>query len=157
MVGTESSADPCQEPSISLIGTANSCLGFLCSLDKYSDVYIEVFPSELNPMTFVDMMVELTTFNNPCRRKNDLQDTHERTLKLLPRAVSPQMQQTKGKFGSRPAVNFFLPIVFRIKRLKNWCSSRNKRARIQLLRQIFFRLHRTEMRERAEKLPHSVK
>ena len=56
-------------------------------------------------------MSTLTSLSCPCRRKKDLHETHERTLKLLPRAVSPQTKQMKGRLGSRPAVSFFRPII----------------------------------------------
>jgi len=51
-------------------------------------------------------------FNSPYRRKKDLQEIHDKTLKLFPRAISPQIQHNNGKLGSRPAVNFFLPMLF---------------------------------------------
>ena len=56
-------------------------------------------------------MSTLTSLSCPCRRKKDLHETQERTLKLLPRAVSPQIKQMKGRLGSRPAVSFFRPII----------------------------------------------
>jgi len=46
-----------------------------------------------------------TSLNSPYRRKNDLQETHDDTVKLFPRGVSPQMLHSNDKLGSRRAVS----------------------------------------------------
>ncbi len=53
-----------------------------------------------------------TSFSNPYRRKNDLQETHDNTEKLFPRGVSPQMLHSNDKLGSRRAVSCLRSIFF---------------------------------------------
>ncbi len=48
---------------------------------------------------------------NPCLRKKDLQETHDKTSKLFPRALSPQIEHRIGILGAYPYVNFFRPIL----------------------------------------------
>ena len=120
-VDSESSVGPCPQPDTSSVDTADSCLVSLSLRSSSSRACIAVSPTipKRTRRRKAWQVVRddarrtstLTSLSCPCRRKKDLHETQERTLKLFPRAVSPHTKQMKGRLGSRPAVSFFRPMV----------------------------------------------
>jgi hypothetical protein len=127
-VDSGSSVGPCPQRDTSSIDTADSCLVSLSSQNSSClALQFLLFDAKQEEEEMISdehrRMSTLTSLSCPCRRKKDLHETQERTLKLLPRAVSPQTKQRNGRLGSRPAVSFFRPMVVLHKVKESSCSS----------------------------------